>query len=329
MRKFFDANKSYIISSILFLVIFSFVFYIYRLKFIMLIYGSILYFGIVIPIMFNRYFKFKKVMKNIYNDIMDEDFSNLIYDNSLLERGYFKIYKEQEEENTRIYEEFNNLLKEQQEYLTLWVHQVKTPISSIELFTNREENETNRDIKRELLKANEYIDQMINYMKLNKYSEDYVFNSINLNKIINNTIKKYKLLFFQKKLYIKLDIEDIDIVSDEKWLNYVFGQIIFNSLKYTDTGGLEIFTEKDNPFIIHILDTGIGIPSGDLGNLTKWGYTGENGRLDKNSTGIGLYLVDKILKKFRYEYEIKSELGKGTEFIINLKRKDLTVDKNI
>lgn len=328
MKIFYNANRSYIISSLIFSLVFSLIFILYQLEIRILIYGLTLYLSFSLIITIYRYIKFKKIYINLEDNMYYnmKDFDNLVYDNSLIEKKYLNIIKEKNEEIDIKELEFSRLLKEQQEYLALWVHQVKTPIASIELFTNREESKTNKEIKRELLKANEYINQMINYMKLNKYSEDYVFKNIELQKVVNNSIKKYKLIFFQKKLFINVDIGNIKVISDEKWLNYIFQQIIFNSLKYTETGGIKIYTEKENPFIIHFVDTGIGIPEVDLNNITKWGYTGENGRLDKNSTGIGLYLVDKILKNFNYDYKIKSEVGKGTEFIINLKRKEVSID---
>ncbi|QQK07020.1 sensor histidine kinase [Miniphocaeibacter halophilus] len=323
MKKFIDANKSYFLSSIIFSLVFLLILFIYRLDIRISIYGIILYCGVSLPIVIYRYSKYNLVietLKYLEDNTFEEDYENIKFENNELERSYHNLYLNKNKQLVEEKERNSKLYNEQNEYLTMWVHQVKTPISTISLISEREEN---NEVKMELLRVNEYIDQMINYMKFENLSQDYVFRNISLKKIINNSIKKYKLFFFKKKLFVDINIDDIDILTDEKWLSYVIQQIIFNGIKYIEKGGIKIYNEKNNPHILHIEDTGIGIPENDLQNITKWGYTGENGRLDKNSTGIGLYLVDKILDKFKYSYKIHSEVNKGTDFIINLKRREI------
>ncbi|WP_100065856.1 sensor histidine kinase [Miniphocaeibacter massiliensis] len=326
MKNLIEANKSYLISGAIFTLIYLLMFFIYRLDILIALYGFVMYVVISIPIIVYRTFKYKntiKELKNLVNNEYKEEFENVYFENNSLEKSYYKIYKKKTEDLITEKEDKKNLLEEKNEYLTMWVHQVKTPMSVISLIADKDGD--NR-IKTEVLKANEYIDQMINYMKFESFSQDYVFKKVNLNKLVNSVIKKYRLLFFEKNLYVNLDIEDIDVLTDEKWLSFVLQQIVFNSLKYTESGGIKIYTEKENSYVIHIVDTGMGIPEEDLKNIVKWGFTGENGRLDKNSTGIGLYLVDKILKNFNYDYEINSEINKGTEFTINLKRKEIIIN---
>lgn len=323
MKKFIEANKSYFLSSIVFTLVFLLILFIYRLDLVISIYGIVLYYAISLPIVVYRYSKYNLVIKtlnNLKDNSFEEDYNNIKFENNQIERSYYNLYLNRNKQLLEEKERNNKLYKEQNEYLTMWVHQVKTPISTISLISEREEN---NEVKMELLRINEYIDQMINYMKFENLSQDYVFRNVSLKKIINNSIKKYKLLFFKKKLFVDVNIDEVDILTDEKWLSYVIQQIIFNGIKYTEKGGIKIYNEENNPYILHIKDTGIGIPENDLQNITKWGYTGENGRLDKNSTGIGLYLVDKVLNKFKYSYKIHSEVGKGTDFIINLKRREI------
>lgn len=323
MKKFIEASKSYTLSSIIFSFIFLLIFYIYRLDMSICLYGIAIYIGISLPILLRRYIRYNNSIKAVNRTDKheyEEGFENLSFENNELEKEYYKLYLSKNRDIVNIIEKNERLIKNQQEYLTMWVHQVKTPMAVMSLIAERENNS---NFKTEILKANENIEQMINYMKFESSTQDYNFKTESLLEMVNNSVKKYRLLFFEKKLSIDVDVADVEILTDKKWLSYVIQQIILNSIKYTEKGGIRIYNSKENPYMLIIEDTGIGISKSDLPNIIKWGYTGENGRLSKNSTGIGLYLVNKILQKFGYHYEIQSEISKGTKFIINLKRKDI------
>ena len=323
MKKFVESSKSYIVSGIIFSVVFLLIFYIYRLDMSICLYGIVIYIGISIPFLIKRYFKYNntiKVIKNAGENEYDDDFKSFSFENNEIEKEYYKLYSNKNKDIIRIIDKNEKFIKNQQEYLTMWVHQVKTPIAVMSLIAEREENS---NLKTEILKADENIEQMINYMKFESTTQDYNFKTESLLEIVNNSVRKYRLLFFEKDISIEVNIIDIEILTDKKWLSYVIQQIILNSIKYTEKGGIKIYNSKDNPYMLNIADTGIGISKSDLPNIMKWGYTGENGRLSKNSTGIGLYLVNKILQKFNYHYEIQSEVLKGTKFVINLKRRDI------
>ena len=94
-----------------------------------------------------------------------------------------------------------------------------------------------------------------------------------------------------------------------KWLGFVLGQLLSNALKYTPRGSITISMEDHS---LRIFDTGIGIREEDLPRVCEMGYTGYNGRAEKRSTGIGLYLCSSILKKLGHGFSITSEEGKGT-----------------
>ena len=99
------------------------------------------------------------------------------------------------------------------------------------------------------------------------------------------------------------------VLTDEKWLGFVLGQLLSNALKYTPRGSITISMEDHS---LRIFDTGIGIREEDLPRVCEMGYTGYNGRAEKRSTGIGLYLCSSILKKLGHGFSITSEEGKGT-----------------
>ena len=110
------------------------------------------------------------------------------------------------------------------------------------------------------------------------------------------------------------------VLTDEKWLVFVLEQILSNGLKYTGKGQISIYLEDE---ILVIEDTGIGIEKEDLPRIFEKGYTGRNGRTDKKATGIGLYLVKKIMDKLGHGIWIDSEVSKGTKVYLDLRQKKL------
>ena len=113
------------------------------------------------------------------------------------------------------------------------------------------------------------------------------------------------------------------MVSDEKWLGFVIGQVISNAVKYTNSGGIEIYFEE--PQTLCVKDTGIGISPEDLPRIFEKGYTGLNGRIDEKASGIGLYLCDKICRKLGHKITAESDKN-GTVIRINLLREEINFE---
>ena len=101
-------------------------------------------------------------------------------------------------------------------------------------------------------------------------------------------------------------------------LVFVLEQILSNALKYTKSGSIHIYLSPDAPKTLVIEDTGIGIAPEDLPRIFEKGYTGCNGRADKRSTGIGLYLCRQIMEKLSHTIRIESEMGVGTKVYLGL-----------
>ena len=142
---------------------------------------------------------------------------------------------------------------------------------------------------------------------------------VSLDKVVREAIHKYARLFVRKKIKLELTSIDMQILTDEKWLEFVIEQILSNAIKYTAGGTISIYQkmtvtdEKKEVKELIIEDTGIGIAPEDLPRIFEKGYTGYNGHADKRSTGIGLYLCRKIMRKLSHEITIESEIGVGTK----------------
>lgn len=201
----------------------------------------------------------------------------------------------------------------------MWAHQIKTPIAAMRLIIEGDDTDSGREIREELQKTEQYVEMALMYLKLDADAEDYVIKECSLDNIIKQAIKKYASQFIRKK--IKLEYEPVccAVITDEKWLLFVIEQIVSNSLKYTSTGYISI--KLEDTAILCIKDTGIGIDASDIPRVFEKGFTGLNGRTDKKATGIGLYLCRRILSALGHKIDITSEVGRGTEVRIDLRRK--------
>lgn len=228
------------------------------------------------------------------------------------------------------------------DYYTMWAHQIKTPIFALRLLL-QESTEENKEKLSELFKIEQYVEMVLGYLRTEDMSSDLKLSRCSLDRIIRDQIHKYAGIFVSKKLTLTYESISQDVLTDEKWLGFVIGQILSNALKYTRTGGIRIYLEKklsldtddvsisirndgcnkvENLTLI-IEDTGIGIRAEDIPRIFEKGYTGVNGRDDNRATGIGLYLSNKIMRKLGHRLYITSTEGKGTKVFLEFSGKDL------
>lgn len=214
--------------------------------------------------------------------------------------------------------------KDSIDYYTTWVHQIKVPISVMKLILQGEDTNENKELLSELFKVEEYVEMVLCYFRLDSSSSDFVFKEYELDDIIKKSIRKYASQFIRKKISLNYKGTDKIILTDEKWLSFIIEQILSNAIKYTDKGVITISVDKDK--ILSISDTGIGIAEEDIHRIFEKGFTGYNGRADKKSTGLGLYLCKRAANKISHKIYVESEVGKGSTFFIDLKTIDLQVE---
>ena len=210
--------------------------------------------------------------------------------------------------------------KENGEFMTAWVHEIKTPITTSKLLLESGEANT-ASLKEELEKIEDYVEKVLYYSRSNDFSEDYIVSEVCINKIIKESIKKHSIIFIKKHIKVMNKVpESIIVDTDKKWLLFIIDQLVSNSLKYTNKGGSVIFSyiEAEKEVLLVIEDTGIGIKSEDINRIFQKSFTGFNGRNESlKATGMGLYLSRKIAKKLGHYITLESEYGKGTKAIIH------------
>ena len=212
------------------------------------------------------------------------------------------------------------------DYYTIWAHQIKTPIAAMGLILqeagqsdelNREQNlALLREISDNLQRIEQYAEMVMCYLRLDSDSTDFVIKEYDLDEIVRQAVRKFSRQFIRKKLSLTYEPLEKTVLTDEKWLLFVIEQVISNAVKYTKTGGAEIYCEE--PLTLCIRDTGIGVAPEDLPRLFEKGYTGCNGRLDKKASGIGLYLCKRICTKLGHNISAENAEGGGMVIRIDL-----------
>ena len=214
-------------------------------------------------------------------------------------------------------EKLNDLM----DYYTLWAHQIKTPIAASSLLVGEiEDKKVKNQLEQELFKIESYVNIVLQYLRLESFHEDLVLKKENVEDLVKEIVKKYAIFFIQKGLSLNLHDLDRTIITDKKWFVVILEQVLSNSLKYTSQGGIEIYFQED---ALSLKDSGLGIQDADLLRVFERGFSGYNGRLTQQSSGLGLYLSKKIADELGHQISIASQVGQGTTVMISFSEKKM------
>ena len=286
------------------------------------IYIPLIIMGLYVISIIIEYFKRKKFYDNLLKMLeeLDEKYliTEIIKTPNFLEGQIFKNSLEQIDksmlENVNKYKYMTDDYKE---YIELWIHEIKIPISASKMVIENNKNAITKSIDEELDKVENYIEQALFYARSNTVEKDYYIRKVFLKEIVTESIKKNKSSLIQEKISIDIHDLEIEVNTDNKWIVFILNQIIQNSIKYRkkENSVMEIYANqgKEN-VILYIKDNGIGIKQGEITRVFEKGFTGTNGRLsNKKSTGIGLYLCKKLCNKLGIGIELNSVQNEGTE----------------
>ena len=233
-----------------------------------------------------------------------------------LEADYQALLNALEEDRRRTVAEAAAERDRAETFYTAWVHQIKTPLAAMGLLLQSGEPDPAL-LKGELFAMEKYVDLVLTYQRLGGESTDLVLKACDLDAVIRAAVKEYARLFILKKLTLTFTPTGRTVLTDEKWLGFVIGQLLGNALKYTNQGGVSIFAQGDR---LVIEDTGMGIPESELPRIFEKSFTGENGRRLERATGLGLYLCKRTCDLLGHGITAESEVGKGTRVILDLSR---------
>ena len=202
---------------------------------------------------------------------------------------------------------------EYKEYIEQWIHEIKTPITAMKLLCENHRTDWTKELLLELEKTNRFTEQALYFARSEYTEKDYSVREIALAQIVHQAIADNKYLLLQSGM--RLEVEEIQdtVYSDEKWVRFILNQLIANAVKYRAGQPVLRFSacRQQNQVVLMVEDNGIGISPYDLPRIFEKGFTGQNGRIVQQSTGIGLYLCKRLCEKLGIGISANSE-GKGT-----------------
>lgn len=274
---------------------------------------SLTFLIIYIVIKYNNY-------KNIKNEIENLKLANYTptYSKDLKDEMYLGVIE-------NLHQNYNNKIndllsknKRNEQVFSMFIHNMKTSVSVIELASCSDSKTMITDIQLENTKLKENLEQALNVLRFEKFSQDYVPEKVELYSLVKNLVNNNKNNFIYNNIFPKLKGDETYVYTDKKWCSYILDQVLSNAIKYSNEGDNIYFNIKNDSekTYIEIIDTGIGIPKCDIDRVFELFYTGSNGRDSSSSTGIGLSMVKSISRVLGHEIELESEVSVGTKFVI-------------
>lgn len=284
-----------------------------------------------LTLLLNDYYKKNLFYKTIHSKLIDLDKKYLVLEmldkpKTVEEELIYQILYDINKSFIEELKDYKLSLTNFKEYIELWIHEVKIPISSLVLMTHNSKESIPKKYITQINKLDNYIDQVLYYVRSNNSEEDYLIKEVSLSKIINSIALKNKDDLLENNIEFIVKVNKETVLTDEKWLEFILNQLINNSIKYKrniKNSKIEIKVE-DAPqkVILTITDNGIGIPKNDLPKVFNKSFTGTNGRKTTKSTGLGLYITKNLLKKLGHQIEIESEVNNYTKVTITFSKND-------
>lgn len=325
IKRYVKYRKSYFFLFLSVVIFFPFIHFLYRFPMESIIYSCIIFtFFFLVWLFIDGYYYRSKIHRL---DLLIDELTGNNQDMPLAENMIEEKYQIMIETLYQLLKDntlgMENAHSEQMEYYTMWVHQIKTPISAMRLALQSREIADTNIIDQELFKIEQYVEMALQYIKIGQLSSDLVIREYSLKDIVYASVKKYATLFIYKKLSIDIGDCCVKVLTDSKWLSFILEQLLSNAVKYTNLGGVRIYLKED---ALVIEDTGIGIRAEDMERIFEKGYTGYNGRLDKKASGIGLYLVKKVADSLSLKVSVSSETGVGTIVVLTFPKRDMFLE---
>ena len=209
------------------------------------------------------------------------------------------------------------------EYVELWVHEIKLPVASVQLMCHNDGNTKYTEL---LKRIDSYIENVLYYARSGNAEKDYIIKSVSLKRAFGDIAVKNRETLQMLNVSVRTENLDVSVMTDSKWLEYIIGQLMGNSIKYfsseRDPEILVYAEDMNDKTVFRFRDNGIGICKSDLPYIFEKSFTGENGHTHAKSTGMGLYIVKKLCDKLGHSISVKSVQGEYTEIIISFGKND-------
>lgn len=255
------------------------------------------------------YMNYRKKVNKFINYINNHTVDSDEVEDDYLYENIIRIINESEEEANNL----RNELEEINDYMTNWIHDVKIPISVLQIIGKRineidASRELSKQINSEVSRIDKLVEKALYSSRAGNYNSDFLINEVNLNQAIKEVIKKNKYQFIYNKIDLQVGALNKTVLTDKKWIIHIIELILDNSVKYSEIGGkIEIYLKENKKGTeLHIKDYGMGIVPQDIERIFDKGFTGQNGRKRTKSTGMGLYIAKKILNRLSHDIDVVS-----------------------
>ena len=317
MRAYLYARRRVIAAFLLFAAVFGVVFWLGGVPMCAVGYASAICGVLALAFGCADFLSFRQrcaVLKKLQDEIT-VSVDNLPEPQNAAEEGCAELLRALFRSRAELQEHYEQSISDMTDYYTMWAHQIKTPIAAMRLSLAEQDSPESRSLAEELTRIEQYVEMVLCYIRLESSDTDYVIKECRLEDIVKSAVRRFSGQFIRKKLTLQMSGLDCMVLTDEKWLLFVIGQVLSNAVKYTRAGGITITCEND---VLKIQDTGIGIAPEDLPRIFEKGYTGCNGRSDMKASGLGLYLCRQICGRLGHRISVES--SGGTSVFIDLRR---------
>lgn len=287
-----------------------------------LIYLDFIIIAIYLMWIYTAYFNWRKQYYDLYKSILDKNDISIedVKESSLEEEIIYKVTDNKDKKYDFKTKEYEEKLSDMEEYISKWVHEIKLPITALNIISEDIEDYTvASSVKNETEKINFLVNSIIYGSRATVASEDIFIKEENLGDIVKKSIKNNSFFLIKNKIEVVARNLNYNVYTDGKWIIYVIDQLINNAIKYSkEDGKIEFYAEDNKDYIkLNIKDNGIGIAKEDIDRIFNKGFTGSNGRNKVyKSTGMGLYFTKKVLNKLEQEVTVESIKGEYTLFNI-------------
>lgn len=320
-KKYLNEYKLAIILTLLsYFLIFSLLM-IFKVNIALIILCELILIVLMLAILIGEYFRRRKFYNELLNNTNRLDKKYLVletinkpnyYEGELIYQTLYEIDKSMIEH----IKEYEDSIDEFKDYVELWIHEVKIPLMSLMLKCHNNKDKIDRTFEEQIRKLDNYIEQILYYVRSEEANKDFSIKNVELKKVISRTALRNKDDLLENKINLMVENVDFVVLSDSKWLEFIINQIINNSIKYRNNkveNYIKITAKEDSDkIVLSILDNGIGIEKADLSRVFEKTFTGSNGRIVTSSTGMGLYIVNKLCQKLGHVISIDSEINNYT-----------------
>ncbi|MBN9654451.1 sensor histidine kinase [Halobacillus sp. GSS1] len=211
-----------------------------------------------------------------------------------------------------------SLLEQEKDELLSWIHEVKTPMTAMRLIIDRiDDFKLKSQLTFEWMRIHLLLDQQLHQKRIPFIENDLYIEEVELEPLLFNEIKSLRSWCMQKGIGFEIDLRAETVLTDAKWLAFICRQLMTNAIKYSEESDITISsTDEAGRVKLIIQDEGRGIDPRDLSRIFEKGFTSTTTHQDQAATGMGLYLTDQIRKALKIDIDVRSELGRGTTFIL-------------